>query len=125
MWIDRELEIGVPDKCGEFVPSLKEMRRLTPHAIDLERYFDPPRNLIVNRTKYVRFVFPNEKEINIEFEGVCTILMSYLLRGEPAIGVRVVPIFATEAPTYTILDLAWVLEGTDRKDLPEGFTFAK
>ena len=68
--IDRELEIGVPDKCGEFVPSLKEMRRLTPHAIDLERYFDPPRNLIVNRTKYVRFVFPNEKEISIEFEGV-------------------------------------------------------
>ena len=68
--VDRELEIGVPDKCGEFVPSLKEMRRLTPHASDLERYFDPPRDLIVNRTKYVRFVFPNEKEISIEFEGV-------------------------------------------------------
>ncbi len=68
--VDRELEIGVPDKCGEFVPSLKEMRRLTPHANDLERYFDPPRDLIVNRTKYVRFVFPNEKEISVEFEGV-------------------------------------------------------
>ncbi len=68
--VDRELEIGVPDKCGEFMPSLKEMRRLIPHANDLERYFDPPRDLIVNRTKYVRFVFPNEKEISVEFEGV-------------------------------------------------------
>ncbi len=68
--VDRELEIGVPDKCGEFVPSLKEMRRLTPYAKDLERYFDPPRDLIVNRTKHVRFIFPNEKEISIEFEGV-------------------------------------------------------
>ncbi len=68
--VDRELEIGVPDKCGEFLPSLKEMRRLTPHANDLERYFDPPRDLIVNRTKYVRFVFPNEKEVSVEFEGV-------------------------------------------------------
>lgn len=68
--VDRELEIGVPDKCGEFLPSLKEMRRLTPHANDLERYFDPPRDLIVNRTKYVRFVFSNEKEISVEFEGV-------------------------------------------------------
>jgi geranylgeranyl reductase family protein len=68
--LERELEIGVPDKCGEFVPSLKEMRRLTPHAKDLERYFDPPRDLIVNRTKYVRFVFPNEREISVEFEGV-------------------------------------------------------
>jgi geranylgeranyl reductase family protein len=68
--VDRELEIGVPDKCGEFVPSLSEMRRLTPHANDLERYFDPPRDLVVNRTRYVRFVFPNEKEICVEFEGV-------------------------------------------------------
>ena len=68
--VERELEIGVPDKCGEFVPSLKEMRRLIPHAKDLERYFDPPRDLIVNRTRYVRFVFPNEREISIEFEGV-------------------------------------------------------
>lgn len=68
--VDRELEVGVPDKCGEFVPSLKEMRRLIPLASDLERYFDPPRDLIVNRTKYVRFVFPNEREISVEFEGV-------------------------------------------------------
>lgn len=68
--VERELEIGVPDKCGEFVPSLKEMRRLTPHAKDLERYFDPPRDLIVNRTKFVRFVFPNDREISVEFEGV-------------------------------------------------------
>jgi uncharacterized OB-fold protein len=63
--------------------------------------------------------------INVEFEGVCTILMGYLLGGEPAIGDRVVPIFATQNPTYTIVDLAWVLEGTDAKDLPKGFTFAK
>ena len=63
--------------------------------------------------------------INVEFEGVCTILMGYLLRGKPAIGDQVVPIFATENPTYTILDLAWVLKGTEQKDLPEGFSFAK
>jgi hypothetical protein len=51
--------------------------------------------------------------------------MGYMLRGEPAIGDRVVPIFATEAPTYTILDLAWVPEGTSQSDLPKGFSFAK
>jgi uncharacterized OB-fold protein len=65
------------------------------------------------------------KFINVEFEGVCTILMGYLLRGEPRIGDRVVPIFATQDPTYTILDLAWVPEGTPESDLPEGFTFSK
>ena len=63
------------------------------------------------------------KFINIEFDGVATILMSYLSVGDPAIGRRVVPIFRTIDPTYTILDLSWVLEGTAAAELPEGFTF--
>ena len=61
--------------------------------------------------------------INIEFEGVSTILMSYLPVGEPKIGMRVLPIFQTKNPTFTILDLAWVPEGTDESALPGGFTF--
>lgn len=63
------------------------------------------------------------KFINIEFEGVCTILMSYLAVGDPEIGKRVVPIFRTKNPTYTITDLSWVVEGTPESALPEGFTF--
>jgi uncharacterized OB-fold protein len=61
--------------------------------------------------------------INVEFEGVATILMSYLSVGEPEIGMRVVPIFRTLDPTYTITDLSWVPEGTSAKDLPRGFQF--
>ncbi len=63
------------------------------------------------------------KFINIEFDGVCTILMSYLAVGEPEIGMRVVPIFQKLDPTYTILDLAWVPEGTKENQLPKGFSF--
>jgi uncharacterized OB-fold protein len=63
------------------------------------------------------------KFINVQFEGVSTILMSYLSIGEPKIGMRVIPIFRTVNPTYTITDLSWVPEGTDEKILPEGFTF--
>ncbi len=61
--------------------------------------------------------------INIEFEGVSTILMGYLPVGEPKIGMRVLPIFQKKNPTFTILDLAWVPEGTDKSKLPEGFSF--
>ncbi len=61
--------------------------------------------------------------INIEFEGVSTILMSYLSVGEPEIGMRVVPIFRTLEPTYTITDLSWVPEGTSENVLPQGFSF--
>lgn len=63
------------------------------------------------------------KFINIEFEGVGTILMSYLSIGDPQIGMRVTPIFKTTDPTYTITDLSWVPLGTDKEKLPEGFTF--
>lgn len=64
------------------------------------------------------------KFINIEFEGnVVTILMSYLSVGEPEIGEKVIPIFRTKNPTYTITDLSFVVEGTKESDLPEGFTF--
>ncbi|HDZ19763.1 hypothetical protein LCGC14_0016080 [marine sediment metagenome] len=63
------------------------------------------------------------KFINIEFEGVGTILMSYLSLGEPTIGMKVVPIFRTTDPTFTITDLSWVPEGADEGDLPDGFTF--
>ncbi len=63
------------------------------------------------------------KFINIEFEGVATILMGYLSLGEPEFGMEVVPIFQTTSPTFTILDLSWVPKGTREDQLPEGFTF--
>ena len=63
------------------------------------------------------------KFINIEFDGVATILMSYLSVGEPKFNMKVVPIFKTSEPTFTILDLSWVAEGTTEDQLPEGFSF--
>ncbi len=63
------------------------------------------------------------KFINVEFEGVATILMSYLSMGKPKIGMRVIPIFKTVDPTYTITDLSWVPEGVPETNLPEGFTY--
>lgn len=63
------------------------------------------------------------KFINVEFEGVATILMSYLSIGEPETGMEIIPIFRTLDPTYTITDLSWVPAGTGKNELPEGFTF--
>jgi uncharacterized OB-fold protein len=63
------------------------------------------------------------KFINVEFNGVATILMSYLCVGSPKIGQRVVPVFRKKNPTYTILDLAWVPEGTKASKLPPEFSF--
>jgi uncharacterized OB-fold protein len=49
--------------------------------------------------------------ISIEIPGVCTEFMSYLSEfgeGEPCIGMPVHPVFRTENPTYSILDVSWV-----------------
>lgn len=62
--------------------------------------------------------------VNVEFEGVPTILMGYLSVGEPEIGMKVVPIFNTSKPTFTILDLSWVPADTDISEIPIGFTLA-
>ena len=63
------------------------------------------------------------KFVNVEFEGVCTILMGALIVGEPKIGMKVVPIFKTKGPDYIITDMLWVPEGTPETELPEGYTF--
>jgi hypothetical protein len=54
---------------------------------------------------------------------VSTILFSYLLVGEPFIGMRIQPVFKVHNPTYTILDLSWVPADTAADSLPEGFSF--
>ncbi len=62
--------------------------------------------------------------VNVEFDGVCTILMSYMPVGEPEIGLRIMPIFKTQDPDCLVTDLAFVPEGTPEADLPAGFTYA-
>lgn len=92
--IDKELEVGVPDKCGEFLPCLEEMRRLAPDAEDLEAIFDPPPRCIVNRTKFVRFIFPNGMEIEVNFEGVVVerkLYDKYLANEAARAGAKVTP----------------------------------
>ena len=79
--------------------------------------------MVCERSGAFNFLNKPIKFINIEFDGVCTILMSYLALGDPKIGMRVVPIFQKADPTYTILDMAWVPEGTKKGRLPKGFAF--
>ncbi|MDA2922735.1 OB-fold domain-containing protein [Patescibacteria group bacterium AH-259-L07] len=50
--------------------------------------------------------------ISVEIPGVCTKFMSYLSEfrdGEPYINMPVRPVFRTKNPTYTILDISWVV----------------
>jgi uncharacterized OB-fold protein len=79
--------------------------------------------MVCERSGAFNFLDKPIKFINVEFDGVCTILMSYLSIGEPKMGMKVVPIFKKLDPTFTILDLSFVPEGTKADQLPRGFSF--
>ena len=79
--------------------------------------------MITERTGAFNTLSKPVRFVNVEFEGVVTILMGSLAVGKPKIGMRVVPIFKTREPTYTIMDLFWVPKGTKEEELPEGYTF--
>lgn len=48
-------------------------------------------------------------QIDVMLPNCCTIPKGYLLNAdtEPAIGMKVTPVFRTEDPTHTCLDIAW------------------
>jgi uncharacterized OB-fold protein len=63
--------------------------------------------------------------IDIQIPGISTFLKGYMIgSGEPSIGLKVAPVFRKE-PTYTIKDLAWVVQDTNESDLREGWVFAE
>ena len=82
--------------------------------------------IITERTGAFNAVPTPIRFIDIEFEGTAiqTFFKSYMSGpGQPDFGMKVIPIFRTKDPTYTIADVSWVAEGTTEADLPEDFTF--
>jgi uncharacterized OB-fold protein len=47
-------------------------------------------------------------QVDVEIPGLATIPKSYLLYGEPRIGMKVKAEFRTRNPTNTVLDYYWV-----------------
>lgn len=68
--VERKVEIGVPLKCGEYLPTLREMRVLMPNARDLERIYKFSAKAIVNHTNLVRLISPKGKEAEVRFEAM-------------------------------------------------------
>jgi digeranylgeranylglycerophospholipid reductase len=68
--IERKVDIGVPLKCGEYLPTLKEMQVLTPNVENIESVFKVPDKFIVNRTNFVKLISPRGKETEVAFEAV-------------------------------------------------------
>ena len=70
--IERRPEIGVPVRCGEFMPSLEEINGMFPNACDNESLFDIPSYLRIRETDAIRLTDPKMKATDIPFTGYTT-----------------------------------------------------
>ena len=110
--------IHCPDCLGRNVPvDITELANKSAHVYSF---------MVCERSGAFNTLEKPIRFINVEFDGVSTILMSYLIgKKNPEIGMKVRPIFRTKKPTFTITDLAFVPAEASEKALPAGFTFSR
>ena len=70
--IERRGEIGMPVRCGEFVPSNDEIRGMFRNAENIEELFDIPNELKLRETEAIRFIDPRGRQTEIPFSGYTT-----------------------------------------------------
>lgn len=67
--IDKRMEIGTPVRCGEFIPSIKEIKIMFPNFDDVDSLFDIPNNLHCLDTYGIKIVDPYGKVTLLDHTG--------------------------------------------------------
>jgi digeranylgeranylglycerophospholipid reductase len=70
--LERRPDIGVPVRCGEFMPGPEELKAIFPDAREIECLFDVPSSLHVLDTDVIRIFSPKLKSWNVSFSGYTT-----------------------------------------------------
>jgi digeranylgeranylglycerophospholipid reductase len=81
--IERKSEVGVPVKCGEFLPNINEVNRLLSAIEPIKKMYAQFRkaetgklienvigNAILNRIKKLRLYSPNNRRLEFNFDGI-------------------------------------------------------
>jgi len=68
--IEKKKDIGIPVQCGEFLPSVSELKRMLPKVSELDELFDVPEKIISRRLKKICIVSPNGKKYDFDFDGM-------------------------------------------------------
>lgn len=70
--IERRRDIGVPVRCGEFMPSVAEIKGMFPKAGDIDGLFDIPGHLRLRNIDAIRLTDPKMRFTDISFSGYTT-----------------------------------------------------
>lgn len=72
-FIERRSQVGVPVRCGEFIPTTEMIHNMFPKATDLDILFDTiPSHLRVRELNGIRLVNPKGKVTTLELPGYST-----------------------------------------------------
>lgn len=72
MMIEKRPEVGVPVRCGEFMPSLEEIQLMFPDLTDGESLFDIPKELRCLDTIGIKLIDPKGKVTLLDHTGYTT-----------------------------------------------------
>ena len=70
--IERRPEIGVPVRCGEFMPSIEEIKEMFHSDEDLAPLFEMPRELMLRDIEAIRLIDPKDRITDLPFTGYTT-----------------------------------------------------
>lgn len=70
--IERRSKIGVPVRCGEFLPCVDEIREMFPKAEGLEETFEFPSDLKMRETLGIKLINPKGKVTILDLKGFTT-----------------------------------------------------
>jgi digeranylgeranylglycerophospholipid reductase len=68
-FIERRPEVGVPVRCGEFLPSIDEIGNMFPKAGDITELFDLPNEMRLRETEAIRLIDPKGKITDLPLAG--------------------------------------------------------
>lgn len=66
---ERKREIGIPVRCGEYLPEIREIHVLLPRAAGIPELFSVPDEAVANRCRGIRVFSPRGKSWEFEFRG--------------------------------------------------------
>lgn len=72
LFIERRAQVGVPVRCGEFMPGLSEIKDMFPNLEDADPLFDIPERLRCSDIKGINLVNPKNKVTLLDFDGYTT-----------------------------------------------------
>jgi len=70
--LERRAEVGVPVRCGEFMPSVEEMKAMFPSYDGMADLFEVPSDLISMRLETTRIYSPKLTKYDLPFSGYTT-----------------------------------------------------